>query len=380
MKILAKLLTGLLCIVLTIQTNAQGVAASKLKKQNIYAGIEVGSKGVKMSIISINKQNIADGTFNLIKDTSVNSDFINFTDLSYNATLAAIKGMYSSAIADYAIPSGRIYTVFSSGVKIQAGKDKKEEDIKRLAQAFKTAINEPERHFAAIDATEEAKLSHIGIVPESRRFNTFLIDIGSGNTKGGYFKNGNLNDLKYFNLSWGTKTINNATEKRTEEDKSIANFKKHLARVVAGDPDKEITYAVNESGAYNMNDNFAFSGGIAWSIATLISPELYENTVIPVSYNEVAAFMEKLGNNYPALSADVLSANLALEAGEKATVQNEIKRVHKVFDQKALLSGGTLLLKIMRQFEGVQEKKQFYLVKNGQVGWISAYVVQALQK
>jgi hypothetical protein len=380
MKIVANLLTGLLCFVLTVQTNAQGVASSKLKKQNIYAGIEVGSKGVKMSIVSINKQNIADGTFNIIKDTSINSDFINFTDLSYNATLAAVKGMYNTAIADYAIPSGRIYTVFSSGVKIQAGKDKKEEEIKRLSLAFKAAVNEPDRHFAAIDATEEAKLSHIGIVPESRRFNTFLIDIGSGNTKGGYFKNGNLNDLKYFNLSWGTKTINNATEKRTEEDKSIANFKKHLARVIAGDPDKEITYAVNESGAYNMNDNFAFSGGIAWSVATLISPELYENTVIPVSYNEVAAFMEKLGNNYPTLSAEALTANLALEAGEKTTVQNEIKRVHKVFDQKALLSGGTLLLKIMRQFEGVQEKKQFYLVKNGQVGWISAYVVQALQK
>jgi hypothetical protein len=30
----------------------------------------------------------------------------------------------------------------------------------------------------------------------------------------------------------------------------------------------------------------------------------------------------------------------------------------------------------MRQFEGIYEKKDFYLVKNGQVGWISAYVKQ----
>jgi len=30
----------------------------------------------------------------------------------------------------------------------------------------------------------------------------------------------------------------------------------------------------------------------------------------------------------------------------------------------------------MRQFEGIYEKKQFFLVKNGQVGWISAYVDQ----
>jgi hypothetical protein len=40
------------------------------------------------------------------------------------------------------------------------------------------------------------------------------------------------------------------------------------------------------------------------------------------------------------------------------------------------MAGTGLLLKIMRQFEGVYERKQFYLVKSGQVGWISAYVDQ----
>ena len=42
------------------------------------------------------------------------------------------------------------------------------------------------------------------------------------------------------------------------------------------------------------------------------------------------------------------------------------------------LSGIGLLLKIMRQFEGVYEKKQFYFIKNGQVGWISAFVNQTI--
>jgi hypothetical protein len=380
MKIIAKLLLALTLFAYSTAANAQGASTNKLKKQNLYAGIEVGSKGVKMSIISLNKQNIANGSFTIVSDTSINSDFISFTENSYKATLEAVKALYNVAVFDFGIAGNKVYTVFSSGVKIQASKDKKEEEIKRLAAAFSASVNEPARVFSAIDATEEAKLSHIGIVPESRRFNTFLIDIGSGNTKGGYFRNGNLNDLKYFNISWGTKTINNATDKRTEEDKSIANYKKHLARVMAGDPEKEITYAVNESGAYNMNDNFAFSGGIVWSIATLLSPELYENAVIPVSYNEVAACIEKISNNYQDLSADKLAANIAVETSEKETIIKEVKRVHKVFDQKALLAGGTLLLKIMRQFEGTQEKKQFFLVKNGQVGWISAYVVKELQK
>ena len=61
---------------------------------------------------------------------------------------------------------------------------------------------------------------------------------------------------------------------------------------------------------------------------------------------------------------------------DKPAVLKEIKRVHQVFDQKSLLAGTGLLLKIMRQFEGINERKEFYLVKNGQVGWISAYVNQ----
>jgi hypothetical protein len=54
--------------------------------------------------------------------------------------------------------------------------------------------------------------------------------------------------------------------------------------------------------------------------------------------------------------------------------------VQKVFDQKSLMSGAGLLLKIMRQFAPVNETKQFFLIKNGAVGWISAYVNQSADK
>jgi len=61
-------------------------------------------------------------------------------------------------------------------------------------------------------------------------------------------------------------------------------------------------------------------------------------------------------------------------------VIKEVTRVHQVFDQKSLMAGCGLLLKIMRQFESAFDTKHFYLVKNGQVGWVSAYVDQQLTK
>jgi hypothetical protein len=224
-----------------------------------------------------------------------------------------------------------------------------------------------------VDVEKKAKLSHLGIVPASRRYNTFLIDIGSGNTKGGFFPFGNTEHFKLFQLNWGTKSTANATEKRLEENASLANYYKNLQRVLAGAENSEIIYAVNSSGAYPLSDNIAVSGGIAWAVATLTHPELTDNPVVSVTFEEIKRFSEKLYNNFEALSAKYLTININLKA-EKETANTEINRVHKVFDQRSLLAGTGLLIKIMRQFESVYDTKHFYLIKNGQVGWVSAYV------
>jgi hypothetical protein len=359
---------------------AQTSVPAKIKRLNLYAGIDVGSKGVKLSIIQMGKNATITKSFTPIKDSSINTDFVSFTPASFSATLKGLCNLYNLAVNSYGIAPEKIYTVVSSGIKGQAEKEKKTYLIKNLADSFKFLIKEPQRVVDVIDGMVEAKLSHLGIVPEARRYNTFLIDIGSGNTKGGYFKNGNTKELKLFLLNWGTKTVANAIEKRLDNDKSISNYKKQLFRVLAGEPDSEIVYAVNESGAYNMNDYFAFSGGIAWSVATLLYPELIENSVVPVTYADLVKFNDRLTNNYASLSPESISKTVTDQTLDKAIIVTEAQRVHKVFDQKLLMAGTGLLLKIVRQFEGTKDKKQFFLVKNGQVGWISAYVNQAVNK
>ncbi len=375
------LFTGCILLFSSSELFSQNNFKLKYKKSDVYAGIEVGSKGVKMSLVEVSKnpqqKNIE---FNILKDTSVNTDFISFTQPTYQATLAALTGLYRCAQTDYKLSPEKVFTVISSGVKIQADKVDKSSWIKNLSDSFRLKIQEPLRQVEVVDVLQEARLSHLGIVPESRRFNTFLIDIGSGNTKGGYFPNTNTTDFKLFQLSWGTKSTANATEKRLEDDRTIYNFNKQLYRVLAGSANDEIVYAVNLSGAYNMSDNIAFSGGIAWSVATLISPELIDNPVIPVTYEDVESFYDKLFKNYVSFSDVEIVKPLNDPTLNKVTIAKEVQRVNKVFDQQSLLAGTGLLLKIMRQFEGIYEKKQFYLVKNGQVGWISAYVDQALSK
>lgn len=370
----------LICFAGILTASAQNNFKLKYKNSAIYAGVEVGSKGVKMSVLEIGKNARTNGSFNILQEITVNTDFISFTQPTFHATLTEFNKLYHTAINDYKIPSERIYTAISSGVKIQAEKEKKNDWIKNLSDSFRILINEPSRKVAVIDVIEEARLSHLGIVPESKRYSTFLIDIGSGNTKGGYFPNGNINDLRLFQLTWGTKSASNEAVKRMEDDKSLASFSKQLSRVLAGPAETEIVYTVNVSGAYNMSDNIVVSGGIAWAVATLLYPELIENAVVPVTFSEIKSFTEGIVSNYPGYSDSAIVKDLTDPILDKEIIAREIKRVHQVFDQRALMSGAGLLLKIMRQFEGITEQKQFFLVKNGQVGWISAYVADNISK
>ncbi len=356
--------------------SAQNNYVKKYGNSVVFAGIEVGSKGVKMSLVEIEKTALQNGSLNVMKDTTVNTDFISFTQATYQATLAALNSLYDMALKGYSIPANHIFTAVSSGVNIQAVKENKLTWVDQLTNAFRFNFNEPERKVSVIDVKEEARLSHLGIVPDSRRYNTFLIDIGSGNTKGGYFPNDNTKDFKLFQLTWGTKSTSNAVEKKLEGDNSLDNYNKHLARVLAGAENNEIVYAVNESGSYPVSDNVAFSGGIAWSLATLMYPELVGNSVVPVTYEEVLSFNEKLLKNHSSLSDINILKTLTDKTLDMDAIAKEVKRVNQVFDQRSLLAGTGLLLKIMRQFESVYEKKSFYLVKNGAVGWITAYVNQ----
>lgn len=374
---MARLILPLIAFFSVKLVNAQNSAKLPVKLRTAYTGIEVGSKGVKMSILEL-KNSEATVDFRILKDTAVNTDFISFSPETFSATLNGLIGLYITAGNEYGIPSKRIFTVISSGVKMQAEKNNKLDWINNLIDSFRLKINDPYRKVDVVDVQQEARLSHLGIVPESKRFNTFLIDIGSGNTKGGFFPYGDLNTFRLFQLNWGTKSISNATEKRCENDNSLDNYNRQLSKVLGGAENTDIIYAVNSSGSYKLSDNIAVSGGAAWAVANLTHPEMTDNPIVPVTYKEVEKLFKKLYNNFDALAPTFLAQTITRSSEREQAIKN-IKAVQKVFDQKSLMAGTGLLLKIMRQFASAYETKQFFLVKNGSVGWISAYVDQTVE-
>src|SRR3954471_1698455 len=117
----------------------------KYKNSSVYAGIDIGSKGVKMSILEVGKNSQKTGTFNILQETSVNTDFISFTDPTFHATLTGLCSLYTTAVNTYQIPPSQVYTVISSGVRMQADKDDKNSWLKQLIDSFRICVSEPTR-------------------------------------------------------------------------------------------------------------------------------------------------------------------------------------------------------------------------------------------
>src|ERR1051325_4353730 len=126
MRVILKVF-GCVCVLIFagLVLSAQNNFKLKYSNSTVYAGIEVGSKGVKMSVIEIGKNAQSRGAFNVLKDSSVNTDFISFNSPSFEATLDGMSGLYSTLINSYRIDPKFVYTVVSSGVKQQAEKEQK---------------------------------------------------------------------------------------------------------------------------------------------------------------------------------------------------------------------------------------------------------------
>ena len=67
-------------------THAQNSFKLKYNNSSVYAGIEVGSKGVKLSVTEIGKNAQTRGTFNILKD--VKNSRVGWVTISHHHTLS----------------------------------------------------------------------------------------------------------------------------------------------------------------------------------------------------------------------------------------------------------------------------------------------------
>ncbi len=335
---------------------------------DLYAGIEVGAKGIKLSVIEVKLSRDRQYDYTLKADTSINTDAASLSYQSEKETFDAVTIFWNMIKERYQIPGKRVYVVISSGLKQELDKYNK---TNYFANVIRPAGMDTAVKVTAITAIQESELSMLGIVPQRDRYSTNQFDIGSGNTKGGYFDA----SRKFIPVTFplGTKSFQRLVDAKTQG--GISDFAKAAEKLWSDSIAITIKVELDTKPDFKSRDIMYLSGGIVWAIASCMHPGEINKNYIEISSSDISEFRQRLINNYDELVNPAALKTIS-NSDEALAASKNLSRVIKTYDQRALLSGATVLDELIKQINTVNPGKKFIYPKYAYVGWISGYIIK----
>ncbi len=334
-----------------------------LFSQELYAGIEVGSKGVKMSVINV--QNIKRGKYEVVDFWTENVAIAK--GISIDGKLAAndidiafdvVVKNYTKLLKEFKIQEKNIFIVVSSGV----GMAKNVDILLQRLYVF-TNIN-----VGIVTSDTEAKLLLKGCIPPKEYSNSLILDIGGGNTKGGYVEEfNNDNDILMFypvTLDLGTVTFTEKISKKAKTN-SIEEFNELLTNAL---PElREQTDRLYQQSPKIFNkDNLYMSGGAVWAFYTLYKGSAAIDNFSPFEIKDVETYNTMIKTDYAKFEA-------------LASQNKDVEKVLKTYSQKYLIGANQLLLTLLEKMPDIKSKK-IYFTKQGQMAWLLSYIADSARR
>ncbi len=323
-----------------------------------FGGIEIGSKGVKITILDV--ENAKKNIFTLKEFWTTNVGIAKGISIDGNLAVEDIETAskvvfenYTKLLNEYKIEDKNIFIVASSGVGIAKNTDALVDKIKALTN----------KEIEVISSKLEAKLMFRGSIIKKLYLNSLLLDIGGGNTKGGYveIRNEDINVFFPFNINLGTITLTEKINKELVNKEDINVFTDKL-RAFYPKLDADIKQMYLERPEYKEKKNIYLSGGAVWAFFTLSNNSGKEN-FSEFTYEDVLYYDAIIKNNFKKF-IDLSETN------------PEMARVLKTYSQKHLIAANTILLASLSNL-GELETKKLYFVKQGQIAWLLSYVADS---
>lgn len=333
----------LACLALTYTAQAQ-----------LFGGIEIGSKGIKMTVLQV--ESIKRSTYDVKEFWTENVGIaagIGIDGLLLKEDIdkagAVVLANYKKMLTEYKIEDKNIFIVGSSGVGLANNTNELVAKIKELTN----------KKIEIISSSLEAKLLLRGCIPPKNYLNSVIIDIGGGNAKGGYAKE--INDSAVFfpiSCDLGTVTLTEIINKKCKQ-KTVFEFNENLFDYlpVMRESFKKMYSSRAES---QEKTNIYISGGAAWAFYTLLNGAKAEENFTQVQYDDILALRTIAENNYQRF---VTSAESNVE----------MQKVLKTYQQKNLIAAFNLLETCLEVVPNIQSKK-IYFAKQGQIAWLVSYV------
>ena len=340
--------------------------------KTLYAGIDIGSSGIKLAIFRTSYENGFFAKDIRSKPNAPNVTLVSGTEQSVQMGQAVMRA-YIDSIQHYNIPNNRVYIAFSSGINETLGKTPGLK--RRLYNVLSNLLpNDSMRIDTTLTVAREAELFTVGAIPRKVWLTTSCVDIGSGNTKGGYYdENQTFHALSF---PYGTKTLAYLIDNKRQLD--LVTYRQEAQRVVQGMADRTINVAFSNNPSLLRRKTVGLGGGIAWAMASYLHPERAASTAVPLSLADVERFRHLALTNYQALINPNLTNLTDPVVREKAEI--DIANVQSQFDEKQIIAGALLLESIMKAYANTPITKRFVFIRDSDIGWVTGRFLESINR
>ena len=341
--------------------------------EELFGGIELGAKGIKATAIAIDTagpkpvltvkeldKKTIDVTISRIKD-------LKFSDVKIEDAAEVIQGFATALHEELGVPEANIRIVASSGVP------------KALNQAdLFTAVREKTgKTLQRIDAKQEGMLTALALVPKAQWARTLVVDVGSGNTKGGTFldESGTTEKFVELNVPFGTTTFAKAIDDRiAKAEAPRPEVARELGKEVIAAP---LRKAVEANPALGEREAVLFAGGSVWAFVTIMKPETGSNAFPEITADDIKAYSERLSAT-PGMYPEVDFAQVQ-DAAARAVAEKDYGRIcgkapgsSPIFKPDELQAGAALLEQVSEALDFAHRK--VYFDRKAVTAWITAYI------
>ena len=231
-----------------------------------------------------------------------------------------------------------------------------------------------------ITASDEARYS-LGFVLPRDRYRSLILDIGSGNTKAGYYvvtKGANWPPKEWhgFEIPYGARTLKDKALARmkqppTDVSAKPLDFYQAVDQVLLNDLLPEINQLKADNSAWENFSRVYMVGGVVWATSTRMRPIQQEewaiNSLSPANFDSVLAKIKD--GTFGEYSTTDFAGNMGSKTRENA--ENELSDVLQRFDLQSLYAGVSLARFIIRE---TTPTARIYFPTTA--AWISGYARQ----
>ena len=339
------------------------------------AGFDIGSQGVKLSVIGFYHQNgklkyrlIYDRqeTVGLVKGMELNSGKLRAVDIQ--EAVATVQEMMRDAFDVFGLTNRDFIIYTSSGINLATNVS----DVNALTQktlGMTTITDMPTK----VEATYSVRA---GLAREDFE-RAILVDVGGGNLKGGILQP-YINAAGETRFTFKSYTIELGARRLSERillrNPNLTEYPNLLKKMVEDSIAPLIRMSLNDNpGIKDLSRSMVYlTGGAAYQFITWRYPEKVRDEIVEFTLDDFGQFVEMLYSLTGWI--DWQSRTFAMIKDVKLREQIErdhIKASRRVYNREGCLAGTLLAQQVFREIGGLSTKT-FYFTRDAY--WINALV------